>query len=63
VDGEHCFVLTKDWIKNPKILTEEESLMEIVQRYFSSHGPATISDLQWWSGLGIGQIRRGVLLC
>ncbi|USN56938.1 MAG: winged helix DNA-binding domain-containing protein [Candidatus Peribacteria bacterium] len=43
--------MSKQWIKNPKIYSKEESLRELCLRYFTSHGPATLEDLQRWSGL------------
>lgn len=32
-------------------------------RYFASHGPATVQDLQWRSGIGKTQINQGISLC
>lgn len=31
-------------------LTKEEALAKLAQRYFESHGPATLLDFSWWSG-------------
>lgn len=36
-----------------KRLSREESLAELAKRYFVSHGPATIRDFAWWSGLSL----------
>ena len=33
--------------------THEEALNELAFRYFRSHGPATINDFIWWSGLSV----------
>jgi hypothetical protein len=44
------------------ILTREESLAELARRYFTSHGPASLHDFSWWSGLTISEARRGVEL-
>lgn len=38
----------------------DESLGELVRRYFSSHGPATIQDFVWWSGLTVADTKRGL---
>lgn len=57
-DGNQAFVLYHEWAPHTKLYTEEESLKELCIRYFTSHGPATIADLQRWSGLGIGQIKK-----
>lgn len=38
----------------------EEALALLARRYFRSHAPATLEDFVWWSGLNIGDCRRGV---
>lgn len=43
-----------------KTLNKEESLAELAKRYFTSHGPATIKDFAWWSGLPLGEARKGL---
>lgn len=63
IDGEQAFVLSKQWIKNPKIYSKEESLRELCLRYFTSHGPATLEDLQRWSGLWKTLLKQGIESC
>ncbi len=41
-------------------LSGDEALAELVRRYFQSHGPATIRDFVWWSGLTSADARRGL---
>ena len=38
----------------------EEALARLAETYFRSHGPATLEDFVWWSGLNIGDCRKGV---
>ncbi len=45
------FVLLEEWLPETKTLEREEALAELAGRYFTSHGPATIRDFAWWSGL------------
>jgi DNA glycosylase AlkZ-like len=41
-------------------LTRDEALAELTRRYFRSHGPATLQDFVWWSGLTVEDAKRGV---
>jgi hypothetical protein len=41
-------------------LTRDEALAELARRFFRSHGPATIRDFVWWSGLATADARRGL---
>jgi hypothetical protein len=38
----------------------DTAVVELTRRYFTSHGPATISDFGWWSSLNVGDIRAGL---
>jgi hypothetical protein len=40
----------------------EASLAELVRRYFTSHGPATVKDFVWWSGLTTKETKEGLAL-
>lgn len=39
-------------------IAEEEARVELVRRFFRSHGPATPRDFAWWSGLRMSDTRR-----
>jgi winged helix DNA-binding protein len=41
-------------------LPGDEALAELVRRYFRSHGPATIRDFVWWSGVSTAEAKRGL---
>jgi hypothetical protein len=56
------YALVSQRAPNAKELSEDEALVELILRYFRSHGPATIRDLSWWSSLTLSQIRRGLEL-
>lgn len=36
------------------------ALAELARRYFLSHGPATVQDFGWWSGLLVADARAGL---
>jgi hypothetical protein len=41
-------------------LSREEALSELAKRYFVSHGPATLKDFTWWSGLNVTDVRKAI---
>ena len=43
-------------------LDHDEALVRLTVRYFRSHGPATVQDFIWWSGLTTADARRGIAL-
>lgn len=59
-DKQQTFVLLDEWIPAPRRLSREESLAELVGRYFTSHGPATLHDFAHWSGLTIADATAGL---
>jgi hypothetical protein len=54
------WALFDEWIPNPRRLERDEALREFAERYFASHGPATIRDFSWWSSLSLTEARRGL---
>jgi hypothetical protein len=44
-------VLLEDWIPAAPRPSREEALARLATAYFRSHGPATLADFAWWSGL------------
>ena len=52
------FVLLDEWVAAPADRDRDDALGELARRYFTSHGPATIADLAWWSGLPLGDAKR-----
>ncbi len=57
---EQTFVLLDEHITKRRELSDEQANAELAYRYFSSHGPATIKDYVWWSGLKVSDARTGI---
>lgn len=49
--GKPTYAILKEWVPEHKKTLREEALKELALRYFTSHGPASINDFTWWSGL------------
>ncbi len=59
---QQTFVLLEEWLPPGKALAREQALAEVTRRYFNSHGPATVHDFAWWSGLTLADARIGLEL-
>lgn len=54
------FVLLDEWIPPTPPRDRDEALGELARRYFVGHGPATVQDLAWWSGLTLRDAQAAV---
>jgi hypothetical protein len=59
---QHTYALLTDRAPNARRLSRDEALAELARRYFTSHGPATLQDYVWWSGLTVTEARTGLEL-
>jgi hypothetical protein len=57
---QDSFVLLDEWLPAGKTLSRDEALAELARRYFTGHGPATVHDLMWWSGLTAADARAAL---
>jgi hypothetical protein len=59
---QHTYALIAERAPNARKLSHEEALAELTLRFFTSHGPATVKDFSWWSGLTITDVKRALAL-
>ena len=52
--------LVADKLPGARSLPREEALALLTRKYFRSHGPASLQDFAWWSGLGLNDCRKGM---
>jgi hypothetical protein len=57
---QHTYMLLEQRAPGAKRYSRDEALAALTKRYFQSHGPATVRDFVWWSGLTIADARRGL---
>ena len=61
VDGEQAFADPESWLgPRPSLPDRDVLLSELARRYLAGHGPASDRDLAAWSGLPLGDARRGL---
>ena len=57
------YALTEEKVgRRPMQIDRDEALLRFTYKYFQSHQPATLEDFVWWSGLNIGDCRKGIEL-
>jgi len=57
---QSTYALLSDRAAAAGSLQRDEGLAELTKRYFQSHGPATVRDFVWWSGLTSADAKRGL---
>src|SRR6266496_1668300 len=57
---QFTYALLEERVPPAKMLEHDEAVMELARRYFTSHGPATLKDFIWWSGLSSVDAKRGL---
>ena len=59
-DRQFTYALLDERAPQARNLDRDDALVELTKRYFTSHGPATVQDFAWWSGLTQAEIRVGL---
>ncbi|MDQ3956573.1 MAG: winged helix DNA-binding domain-containing protein [Actinomycetota bacterium] len=57
---QHTYALLDERVPQAVELDEEEALVELARRYFTSWGPATAKDFATWASLTLAQVKRGI---
>ena len=55
---KQTYCLLRERVPFKKVFPRDESLAELAKRYLNSHGPATLNDFIWWSGLPVKDARQ-----
>jgi len=56
------YALLDERVPATKALDRDEALARLARTYFTSHGPATLQDFVWWSGLTAADARHAIAL-
>jgi len=57
---KQTYTLLAERVPKKKTFTKEEALALLAKKYFTSHGPATLPDFIWWSGLPVSDARKAL---
>ena len=58
---QQTFVLLDEWVPDTGSSPgQKEAPGWLAERYFSGHGPATLQDFAWWSGLKVSDAKAGM---
>jgi hypothetical protein len=60
IGRQFTYALVSQRAPTGSVLPRDEALSKLVHRFFRSHGPATVRDCVWWSGLPTADVRRGL---
>ncbi|HEX8270163.1 MAG TPA: winged helix DNA-binding domain-containing protein [Flavobacterium sp.] len=59
---QQTYSLLDEKVANKIKYSKYEAIAELAKRYFTSHGPATIKDFGWWSGLSLADAKKGAVM-
>ena len=57
---QFTYALLDERAPQTRTLDRDAALAELAKRYFFSHGPATLKDFVWWSGLTTSDANKGL---
>jgi hypothetical protein len=57
---QFTYALLEERVAPAPALAHDEAVAALTQRYFAGHGPATIQDFVWWSGLTVADAKAGL---
>jgi hypothetical protein len=59
--SQHRWVPADAWLPGPPARIDAAAArVELVRRWLRAFGPGTLTDLKWWSGLTLGQVRAAL---
>lgn len=57
---QFTYALLAERAPQARVLLRDEALAELTRRYYTGHGPATLRDFVWWSGLTVADAKTGL---
>jgi hypothetical protein len=60
IGKQFTYALFDERVSAAEKIDRDEALAKLSRRYLRSHGPATLADFVWWSGLNAADAKRGL---
>jgi hypothetical protein len=60
IGNKPTYALLEERMGIPVKISRDEALEKLARKYFLSHGPATLQDFKWWSGLKVKDARNAL---
>lgn len=57
---QQTYALLDGRVPDGRPLDRGAALIELTRRYLRSHGPASVKDMSWWSGMTMGDLRTAL---
>jgi hypothetical protein len=57
---QFSYTLLDERVPATKAVDRQDALALLAERYFTAHGPATLQDYAWWSGLSVADAKAGL---
>jgi hypothetical protein len=61
--NQYSYALREAWLPgvDPEAMDPVEARAALVRRYLEAFGPASLDDIQWWTGFTKGDVRKAVV--
>jgi hypothetical protein len=60
LSSQHRWSWAKTWLPPQEAMPADEATAELVRRWLRAFGPGTLVDLKWWTGLGLGVVKKAL---
>lgn len=61
ISGQYRWAETESWLGGPiQALSMEEASARLISRWLLTFGPGTETDIKWWTGWPVAQVRRAL---
>lgn len=61
ISGQYRWTKTNDWLEGPiEKMSVSSASAELVRRWLHAFGPGTETDIRWWTGWPVRQVRKAI---